>query len=108
MEIYSLKVEKHVLGGLLKYSNLFPEVQRFITEKDFVNEVHSTIFSVISNILNNGGNLDKVILSEKIKNLGISFNEEIDIYRYIDNISFTQITEEATLESTKELSLIHI
>tara|TARA_R100000808_G_C2139883_1_gene147762 strand:+ start:546 stop:2021 length:1476 start_codon:yes stop_codon:yes gene_type:complete len=108
MEIYSLKVEKHVLGGLLKYSNLFPEVQRFITEKDFVNEVHSTIFSVISNILNNGGNLDKVILSEKIKNLGISFNEEIDIYRYIDNISFTQITEEATLESTKELLKLRI
>jgi len=108
MEIYSLKVEKHVLGGLLKYSNLFPEVQRFITEKDFVNEVHSTIFSVISNILNNGGNLDKVILSEKIKNLGISFNEEIDIYRYIDNISFTQITEEATLESAKELLKLRV
>ena len=63
MEIYSLKIEKHVLGGLIKYPKIFPEVQRFITEKDFVNEVHSTIFAVISNILDNGGNIDKVILS---------------------------------------------
>lgn len=108
MEIHSLKVEKHVLGGLLKYPQIFPEIQKFITEKDFVNEVHSTIFSVISSILDNGGSLDKVILSEKIKNLGISFNEEIDIYRYIDNISFTQITQSATQEASKELLKLRI
>lgn len=108
MEIYSLKVEKHVLGGLMKFPQVFPEIQRFISEKDFVNEVHSTIYSVISSILDNGGNLDKVILSEKIKNLGISFNEEIDIYKYIDNISFTQITQAAALEASKELLKLRI
>ena len=69
MEIYSLKIEKHVLSGLIKHPDLFAEVERFVSEKDFYNDVHRTIFCVIRSILLNGGKLDKVLLAEKIKNL---------------------------------------
>ena len=50
MEIYSLKIEKHVLSGLIKHPDLFAEVERFVSEKDFYNDVHRTIFCVIRSI----------------------------------------------------------
>ena len=103
MEIYSLNVEKHVLGGLINHPEVFSDIDRFVSEQCFYNEVHHTIFCVIRNIISSSQKLDKVLLAEKIKNLGISFKDEIDIFTYVDNLSFTQITKSATIESSKEL-----
>ena len=108
MEIYSLKIEKHVLSGLIKHPDLFAEVERFVSEKDFYNDVHRTIFCVIRSILLNGGKLDKVLLAEKIKNLGVSFRDDIDIYSYVDNLAFSQIQPKAVLEAAKELLKLRI
>ena len=106
--IYSLQVERHALSGLLKYQDLFPDIDVFLTEKDFYNDVHSTIYSVFKNIKYKGENADKILLAEKIKNLGISFKDEINIFDYIDNLSFSQITEQATIEACKELIKLRI
>ena len=106
--IYSLRIEKHVLGGLLKYPTIYADIERYISEKDFYNDVHKTIFSMVRATLLEGKKVDKVILAERIKNLGISFPDEIDIYSYIDNISFTQITNKATIEAAQELKKITI
>jgi replicative DNA helicase len=106
--IYSLQVERHVLGGLIKYQNLFADVDVFLTENDFYHEVHSTIYAVYKNIKYKGEKVDKVLLAEKIKNLGISFKDDINIYDYIDNLCFSQITEEATISSCKELMKLRI
>lgn len=103
MKIYSLNVEKHVLSGLIKHPNLYADIERFIGEKDFYNEVHRTIFCVMRSILLNDDKLDKVLLAEKIKNLGVSFKDDIDIYNYIDNLDFTQIKPPAVIEAAKEL-----
>ena len=108
MQIYSLQVEKHVLGGLIKHPQIFAEVERFISEKDFYNEVHNTIYCVVRNLLINNQKLDKILLSEKIKNLGISFKDDINIFDYIDALSFTQITPEAVVEAAKELLKLRI
>lgn len=101
--IYSLQVERHVLSGLLKYQDLFADIDVFLSENDFFNDVHSTIYSVFKNIKYKGENVDKVLLAEKIKNLGISFKDEINIFDYIDNLTFSQITEQATMTACKEL-----
>ena len=101
--IYSLQVERHVLSGLLKYQDLFADIDVFLSENDFFNDVHSTIYSVFKNIKYKGEHVDKVLLAEKIKNLGISFKDEINIFDYIDNLTFSQITEEATMTACKEL-----
>lgn len=108
MQIFSLQVEKHVLGGLIKHPNVFPDIDRFVTEKDFHNEVHKTVFCVIKNILVSGQKLDKVLLSEKIKNLGVGFKDDINIFDYIDALSFTQITQEATIDAAKELLKLRV
>ena len=67
--IYSLQVERHVLSGLIKYENLFADVDTFISENDFYNDVHSTIYAIYKNIKHKGEKVDKVLLAEKIKNL---------------------------------------
>jgi len=106
--IYSLQVERHVLSGLLRHQDLFPDVDVFLSEKDFYNDVHSTIYLVFKNIKHKGETVDKVLLAEKIKNLGISFKDEINIFDYIDNLSFSQITQEATMNSCKELIKLRV
>ena len=106
--IYSLQVERHVLSGLLRHQDLFADVDVFLTEKDFYNDVHSTIYLVFKNIKHKGETVDKVLLAEKIKNLGISFKDEINIFDYIDNLSFSQITQEATMTACKELIKLRV
>ena len=49
-----------------------------------------------------------MLLAERIKNLGISFKDDINIYDYIDNLTFSQITEQATIEACKELVKLRI
>jgi len=106
--IFSLQVERHVLSGLLKHQDLFADIDIFLSENDFYNDVHSTIYTVFKNIKHKGGSVDKVLLAEKIKNLGISFKDEINIFDYIDNLTFSQITEQATMEACKELIRLRV
>ena len=102
-KIYSLQIERHVLGGLIKHSEIFPEIDGFVTEKDFFNDVHYTIYNVIKSCAYQNQSIDKVILATKIKELGVSFKDDINIYDYIENLSFIQINKNAAIEATKEL-----
>ena len=102
-KIYSLEIEKHVLGGLIKHPDIFPEIDSFVTEKDFFNDVHYTIFNVIKSCAYQNQSIDKIILATKIKELGVSFKDDINIYDYIENLSFIQINKHAVIEATKEL-----
>ena len=102
-KIYSLQIERHVLGGLIKHPEIFPEIDGFVTEKDFFNDVHYTIYNVIKSCAYQNQSIDKVILATKIKELGVSFKDDINIYDYIENLSFIQINKDAVLEATKEL-----
>ena len=106
--IYSIQVEKHVLGGLIKIPNSFADVERFISEKDFVNDVHQTVFRVLREVILERGTVDSVILAEKIKNLGISFIDDLNIYEYLEAISFSQITHKATIEASQELAKLTV
>ena len=83
-------------------------MERFITDNDFVNEVHQTVFRVLREVLLEKDRVDTVILSEKIKNLGISFKDDINIYDYLEAISFSQITYQATIEASKELAKLTV
>ena len=108
MAIYSLQVEKHLLGGIIKNPKVFPDVDQFVSESDFFNTIHQTIFCVLRDSILSKEKLDKILLSQKIKNLGVSFKDDINIFDYIENISFTQITEKATIEAAKELVKLRV
>jgi replicative DNA helicase len=106
--LYSYNIEKHVLGGLVKNPEVFADIDTFVTEKDFYSDVHSTIYCCVRDILLKDSKIDQVILAQRIKNLGISFKDDINIFDYIDSISFTHITAKATIESAKELVSLRV
>ena len=84
-KIRSVNIEKHVLAGFIKHPQTYHQVAHFISEGDFTNG-HRTIFSVVKNQILHNQPLDAVILSEKIKNLGINFNKaDFNIFDYILN-----------------------
>ncbi len=103
MEIFSNKIERHVIGGLLKHPDTFCEIDDFVSEQDFFNEVHYTIFSVIKNTIFKNEKIDRILIAEKIKNLGVSFKDDINIFDYLENLGSTQITKDALVKSCREL-----
>jgi len=103
MPLHSLQIEKHVIGGLIQNLDAIPEIEGFVNEKDFVAQPHSTIFSCIISSYLQKEKIDKVILAQKIKNLGISFKDNINIFDYIEGISFSSITKDATIKACQEL-----
>lgn len=106
--VFSLDIERSALGGLLRNSEVFYEIDAFISENDLYNSSHKTIYSVIKNCLIKQEKIDKVLIAEKIKSLGIKFSHELDICDYLDNISFSPITAAQTLKYFKELSLYRV
>lgn len=103
MALYSKEVERHLLGGLINNPTVLTDIESFLSERAFSSQSHSVIYSCLKSSILNNEKIDKVILSQKIKNLGISFKEDIDIFSYIDSISFAAITSKATIEAAKEL-----
>lgn len=104
MALYSIQVEKHVLGGLIQNPHIIGDVDRFISEKDFVAEPHNVIYGCLRSALLNNERVDKVLLAQKIKNLGIAFKDDINIFDYIEAISFAPITADATIRACQELA----
>ena len=103
MPIYSNQGEGHVLGGLLKHPDVLPEIDSFVSAADFYNDVHQTIYCILREAVLNNEKIDKVLLATKISNLGISSKDDIDIYDYINTLSYTSITRAAVIDSCKEL-----
>jgi replicative DNA helicase len=106
--IYSIPVEKHVVAGCLKYPKLFFEIDSFVSEKDFYHEIHSVIFSVIKSNISQNESVDNVLISEKIKNLGITFKNQVNIFDYLQSLSLIKVSEKAFIESAKTLKTITI
>lgn len=102
-ELYSLQVERHALSAFLKHSQIFAEVDHIMSEFDFVNETNRTIFTVIRSLLSKGEKIDKVLLAQKIENLGYKPKDELNIFKYLDALSSSQITSKAGIDSCKEL-----
>lgn len=106
--IYSLDLERSALGGLLRNPEVFFELDSFINESDLFLKNHQTIYSIIKNTLLKQEKIDKVLIAEKIKNLGIKFNGEVNIADYLEDISFSPATPAQTIKYFKELSLLRV
>lgn len=104
MPIYSLQIEKYVLSGLIKFPQSFADVESFINENDFVNEVHYTIFCVFKETFNKGEQVDKILIAQKAQNLGITFKDQsIDIFHYVNSVCIIPTTQSGLVEAAKEL-----
>jgi replicative DNA helicase len=104
MSLFSIQIEKHALGGLIQNPEVLSDVEGFLSEKDFYVEPHNVIFCCLKSLILSNEKPDKVLLGQKIKNLGISFKENINIFDYIEAISFAPITPKATFQACQELA----
>lgn len=101
--LQSIQLERHVLGGLLKHEEIFPEVDSILDDQCFTTVPHRTLYQLIKQILQNGGEIDKVVLSEKVKGLGISFGQDISAFEYIDEIAACQINKSGARSACEDL-----
>ena len=109
MSMFSLQIEKHVLGGLLKNPKVLADIEPFVSDKDFYNNAHVTIFKIIKNAILKQQNIDSVLVAQKIKDCGAtnsfkeSFGNDVSIFEYIDNLSYIQISKKGVVEAAKKL-----
>lgn len=106
--IYSLELEKQVLAGLIKDQQIYPEVSSWLTEEDFYNQSNKTIYSIISNALNNRENINNAIIISRIKNYGITFRDNINMEDYIESLSVLSVSPQVTIQSVKDLKVYTI
>lgn len=107
--LVSLPVERNVLAGLLKFPDIFAEVDVYLTEIDFYNKIHQTIYCVIKSARLKNEELNRVLLSQKLLNLSIVVMDDINILDYITTLYETsQINVRGTLEAVKELIKLRI
>jgi replicative DNA helicase len=102
-ELESLKLERHVLAGIVKFPDNFGEFDQIISEKDFVSKTHQIIFSVTKGLIGKRTKFDRVLLAQKLKDFGISSYEEVSIFDYCDNLFDNPIKKDAIIGSVKEL-----
>ncbi|MEK6882465.1 MAG: DnaB-like helicase N-terminal domain-containing protein, partial [Nanoarchaeota archaeon] len=107
-QLFSLQIERHVLSGFLKHPQIFPDVDSFINENDFVNPTHNTIYCLVRNHLSKGERIDHVILGQQIKNLGIKVDDDIDIFSYLKALAGSQINVAGAMAACKELVKLRV
>jgi replicative DNA helicase len=109
--VYSYELEQHLLAGLIKYPESYPLIAAFITKDDFFSQntaVNKTIFCVLRQSLEASEILDEVLLSQRVKSLGMSFEDNINIGDYIKALSMRQISKEGVVKAAKELKKITV
>lgn len=108
MAIFSLEVEKNCLSSLLKFPDILSEISAFVKENDFFQETHRIIFSIIRARYFDNKKIDKVLVAQEFKNLGIIPKENLEIGDYLEALSYSQVTYPAGIESFKELCHLRI
>ena len=105
--IYSYEIEKQVLAAFLQKPNVFVNYLNVLSEKDFYDKnslLHKTIFLILKKSLEKNENIDEIIIVQRIKDLGIKFEESIDLVDYIRSLQMRKIHSDDKIEtSIKEL-----
>tara|TARA_R110002110_G_scaffold25106_3_gene93286 strand:- start:8921 stop:10459 length:1539 start_codon:yes stop_codon:yes gene_type:complete len=104
--IFSYDLEKRVLQGIMQHKERWEEISSFLSDNDFYSEdtkVNLSIFKLMRNSLDGAEKIDETILLQRIKQLGISFPDSIDIAEYVFSLSFHKISAEVFMSSVKEL-----
>jgi replicative DNA helicase len=109
--IFSIELEQHLLAGLIKYPKKYFDISSVVNPEDFYSEdscVNKTIFIMLKQMIESGEVVDDIILSQRVKSLGISFEDNINPSEYIKALRLRQISPEGMMgvaEDIKKLSL---
>lgn len=101
--IFSIELEQQFLGGLLNNPKKYIELHSCLSKKDFTHDANQVIFTFLSSEYSEGNFIDEVILSERIKNSGISFEDVSNISEYLKFLKMIKVSEDSVIETAKEL-----
>jgi len=102
-KINSIELEKQLIASIIQYPEVFSDFGHFIQEHDFTSDVLKTIFCVVRKFLSENRTIDKVIVGQDIQNSGISFEDNINVFDFLDALSLIQINKNSIVEIAKEL-----
>lgn len=106
--LYSVDLERHLLGGLINSPTSIAQIDGFLKETDFKTPEHSVIFSSIRQILQDKKELNLPLLIHKVQNLGIKFKGDLEIGEYIDAVAFKKMNEKGIVETAQEIVKLRI
>ena len=106
--IYSSEVEKQLLAGLLNYPDKYVEIAGFMSSKDFFFEPHQIIYSFLKSDYESGNSIDDIILAERIKLSGISFEDNINVSDYIRALKLKKSSKDSVIEAAKEVKKLSV
>lgn len=104
--IYSLEIEKQVLAAFIQKPKVLVNFVHLISESDFHDGslLHRTLFAVIKRACQQDESIDDIVLVQRIKDLGIRFEEDLSLIDYVRSLSMRKINSEEKIESSiKEL-----
>jgi len=104
--IHSYDLETQLLAGLIKYPDRYADISAFITEKDFWSEtskINRTFFLVLKQAIDNGEKIDEVVIAQRVKNYGISFEDNVNPSDYIESLSLKKISPDSVVSVAREL-----
>lgn len=104
--LYSLEVEKQFLAGLIQHPEAYSEICDFISESDFYSEdtvVHKTIYHIVKKCIEANDKVDEIIIAQRIKEIGISFKDNIDIFDYLRSLAVRKTNKNTAVMAAKEV-----
>ena len=104
--VYSLEIEKQVLAAFIQKPKVLINFIHLISESDFYDAslLHRTLFAVLKKSCQQDEPIDDIVLVQRIKDLGIKFEEDLSLIDYVRSLSMRKIHSEEKIESAiKEL-----
>ena len=96
--LYSVRLERQVLGGLIKYPDIFFEVNIYLDKNDFFSRLYSLAYIMLAQYLRTTktSEFDVALLAEKIESHKHAVDDQIgDVEDFLREISLTQINRNA-------------
>tara|TARA_B110000305_G_C19402998_1_gene621166 strand:- start:23 stop:1537 length:1515 start_codon:yes stop_codon:yes gene_type:complete len=106
--VYSYELEQQFLGALLNHPKKYMEIAAFISTSDFVSDVNTIVFTFLKLDYEEGNYVDEVVLAEKIKLSGISFEDNINISEYTRSLKLRKGSVQSVIDSAKELAKLTV
>lgn len=103
--LYSLKLEQHVVAGILKHPNCYHQISQFLKSEDFADPSHvnPTLFNIIGNAISNSEPIDPILISQKTATLKLTFEDGISVFDYLQSLSMRNVSENACVSAAQQV-----
>ena len=107
-QISNQTIERHCLAGFLKNPKKLLELVHLIAEDDFVFKPHNSIFAILKDSALHNKATDPVLVAERLQSLGITYKGNLDIFNYLQSLSYVKISDKALEDACRRLKTLTI